>query len=272
MANYPLIFDIQRSSFVDGPGIRTVVFFKGCPLKCDWCHNPESQSVKCELLWYRSLCHGCETCLNVCKNNAIHPGNGQNKIDRSKCNSCGDCVKACNHNALKIAGVAYSVESLVDIILKDKTYFNISGGGVTFSGGEPLMFMDFFASVCKRVKEENIDIAVQTCGFFNFDQFEETVSPYISTIYFDLKLIDNALHNQFTGNGNNLILENLHKLFSPKRHKIIIRTPIVPGVTDTIENLGNISKIISKLDHDGYEKLIFNDSFHKKAVALGRIN
>lgn len=272
MENYPLIYDIQRSSFVDGPGIRTVVFFKGCPLHCDWCHNPESQSVKSEMFWYKNLCTGCNDCLTACKNNAIHAGNDQYKIDRSKCNSCGDCAKACNHSALKIAGQAYSVESLVNIILKDKTYFNTSGGGVTFSGGEPLMFMDFLAPVCKKLKDENINIAVQTCGYFNFDQFEETVSPYINTIYFDLKLIDNTLHNQYTGKGNNLILENLQKLFSPKKHKIIIRTPLIPGITDTIENLGNISKIISKLNHNGYEKLIFNDSFHKKAVALGRIN
>ena len=272
MDNYPLIFDIQRSSFVDGTGIRTVVFFKGCPLKCEWCHNPESQSVKGEILWYRNLCSSCDACYTVCKRNAIYPGNDQNRIDRSKCNSCGDCANACNHNALKIAGQAYSVESLVDIILKDKTYFNISGGGVTFSGGEPLMFIEFLSSVCKKLKEENIDIAVQTCGYFNFDKFEKHISPYIRTIYFDLKLIDSTLHKQSTGQENILILDNLHKLFSPKKHKIFIRTPLVPGITDTAENLGWIIEIIRKLDHDGYEKLIFNDSFGRKAAALGRNN
>ena len=271
MDNYPLIFDIQRSSFVDGPGIRTVVFFKGCPLKCDWCHNPESQLVNSEILWYRNYCSSCDDCFNVCKYNAIQHGNGQNRIDRSKCNSCGECANACNHNALKIAGHAYSAESLADIVLKDKTYFKTSGGGVTFSGGEPLMFMEFLASVCKKLKEENIDIAIQTCGYFNFDQFEKTVSQYINTIYFDLKLVDNVLHKKFTGQYNNKILENLYKLFSPKKHKIIIRTPIVPGITDTIDNLGNISKIIGKLNHEGFEKLIYNNSFHKKKVALGRV-
>ena len=208
----------------------------------------------------------------VCKNIAVHPGNDQNKIDRSKCNSCGDCANACNHNALKMAGQAYSVESLVDIVLKDKTYYSTSGGGVTFTGGEPLMFMEFLAPVCKKLKEEKINIAIQTCGYFNFDQFEKTISQHINTIYFDLKLIDNVLHKKFTKQYNDIILENLNKLFSPKRHKIIFRTPIVPGITDTTENLDNISKIISKLNHEGYEKLIFNNSFQMKKAALGRGN
>ena len=272
MDKYPLIFDIQRSSFVDGPGIRTVVFFKGCPLRCDWCHNPESQSVKREVLFYKNLCSSCDACYTVCKQNAIHLGNDQNKIDRSKCNSCGECANVCNYNALKKAGQVYSVDSLINIILKDKSYFKTSGGGVTFSGGEPLMFIEFLSSVCKKLKEESIDIAVQTCGYFNFDKFEKQISPHISTIYFDLKLINNTLHEQFTGQGNNLILQNLYKLFSPKMHKIFIRTPMVPGITDTNENLNFINGIIGNLDHDGYEKLIFNDSFGRKAEALGRIN
>ena len=270
MDKTPLIFDIQRSSFVDGPGIRTVVFFKGCPLQCIWCHNPESQLVNCEILWYKDLCTACDTCFTVCKHNAVHPGNGRYKIDKPKCTACGDCANACDHNALKMAGRAYAVGSLVNIILKDKTYYNTSGGGVTFSGGEPLMFMDFLSIVCKKLRDENIDIAVQTSGYFNFDQFEKYISQYISTIYFDLKLIDHPLHKKFTGQSNNLILENLKKLFSPKKHKIFVRTPMVPGITDTPQNLGNISEIISKLDHDGFEKLIFNDSYHKKEMALGR--
>jgi pyruvate formate lyase activating enzyme len=197
-------------------------------------------------------------------------GNDQNKIDRAKCNSCGECANVCNYNALKIAGQAFSIESLVNIILKDKSYYETSGGGVTFSGGEPLMFMKYLSSVCKKLKEENIDITVQTCGYFDFDKFEMHISPYISTIYFDLKLINNTLHEQFTGQCNNLILQNLYKLFSPKKHKIFIRTPLVPGITDSNENMNLINEIINKLDHDGYEKLIYNDSFHKKKVALGR--
>jgi pyruvate formate lyase activating enzyme len=270
MDKYPLIFDIQRASFVDGPGIRTVVFFKGCPLKCEWCHNPESQSINSELFWYRNLCSSCDACSTVCQQNAILQGNDQNKIDRAKCNSCGECANVCNYNALKIAGRAYSIESLVNIILKDKSYFKTSGGGVTFSGGEPLMFIEFLSSICEKLKEENIDIAVQTCGYFDFDKFEMHISPYISTIYFDLKLIDNELHKFSTGQNNQLILLNLQKIFSPKKHKIFIRTPLIPGITDTSENLGHINEITSKLDHDGYEKMIFNDSFGRKVEALGR--
>lgn len=269
MDNYPLIFDIQRSSFVDGSGIRTVVFFKGCPLKCDWCHNPESQSFNKEVLWYHNLCKNCNECSLVCKYNAIRKGDYEYKIDKTECKVCSECVYVCIHNALRIVGQKYTNESLVDIILKDKIYFDISGGGVTFSGGEPLMFMEFLSVVCKRLKEENVNIAIQTCGYFNFEKFEYYISPYINTIYFDLKIVDDKQHIGHTKKSNTLILENLNKLFSPKQHKIFIRTPLIGSITDTSENLGRIIEIIKNYDYDGYEKLLFNDSYQRKIEALG---
>ena len=268
--NLPLVFDIQRSSFEDGPGIRTVVFFKGCPLRCAWCHNPESQSVHKEILWYAASCSNCNACASVCRNNAISNRKDEFKIDRTNCIACGDCAGACDYHALKAAGKEYSVGSLAEIILKDKTYYDTSGGGVTFSGGEPLMFMDFLAEVCKRLKEENIDIAVQTCGYFNFSLFEQIISPYIDTLYFDLKITDNRQHIEFTGQSNSLILDNLTKLFSPKKHKIFIRTPLIPGITDTSENLDMIKELIKRFEYDGYEELLFNESYYKKLNALGR--
>ena len=268
--NIPLIFDIQRSSFEDGSGIRTIVFFKGCPLKCAWCHNPESQSVNQEILWHDDLCRNCNMCYITCKKKAIRNNRDNYKVDKTTCKVCGECIDACNYNALKIVGQQFTVESLINIILKDKTYFKISGGGVTFSGGEPLMFMEFLSNVCKKLKDENIDVTIQTCGFFNFDKFKKYISPYIRTIYFDLKIADDKLHREYTNKSNALILENLNKLFSPKKHKIIIRTPLIKGITDTSDNLSRIKEIIMKFDHDGYEELLFNDSYHKKLKALGR--
>ncbi|MDD5571217.1 MAG: glycyl-radical enzyme activating protein [Bacteroidales bacterium] len=269
MNNIPLIFDIQRTSFVDGQGIRTVVFFKGCPLECEWCHNPESQSPEKEILWYNDLCKNCRTCSDKCKNNAIR-NDYEYKVNKTKCKVCGECVKACDYKALKMAGKEYEVESLVNVILKDKLYFDVSGGGVTFSGGEPLMFMEFLSDVCKELKEKDIDITLQTCGYFNFGEFEKHISPYINTIYFDLKIADDKLHLEYTNKSNKLILENLNKLFFPKKHKVIIRTPLIEGITNTSVNLNRIKEIINKYDYDDYEELLFNDSFIKKLENLGR--
>jgi len=268
----PFIFDIQRSSLVDGPGIRTIVFFKGCPLQCSWCQNPESQSSKQELIWYQELCKYCNACKIACNYDAIIDNIDEYKVDKTKCIICGECITTCNYNAIRTIGQEHTVRSLVDVIMKDETYFNISGGGVTFSGGEPLMFMEYLTEVCEKLKEANVDIAIQTSGYFDFETFEKKISPYISTIYFDLKIADEELHRYYTKKSNKLILHNLHNLFSPKKHKIIIRTPLIRGITDTFENLTRIKEIISEYDHDGYEQLLFNDSYDKKLKSLGRVN
>ncbi|MEI7661428.1 MAG: glycyl-radical enzyme activating protein [Bacteroidota bacterium] len=270
MNDLPLIFDIQRTSFEDGTGIRTIVFFKGCPLRCSWCHNPESQSLKREILWHAGRCRNCNACAAACRHNAIRSNPEEEKIDRVNCIMCGECSHACDYNAMQVAGIEYSAEALAEIILRDKTYYKISGGGVTFSGGEPLIFMEYLTMVSRKLKGENVDIAVQTCGHFNFDQFEATISPFISTIYFDLKLAGEKLHTRFTGSSNELILQNLARLFSPKKHRIIIRTPLIPGITNTPDNLLRIRQIIEPFDFDGYEELIFNDSYGHKLAALGR--
>jgi pyruvate formate lyase activating enzyme len=269
--NPPLIFDIQRSSFEDGPGIRTIVFLKGCPLRCTWCHNPESQSTGREILWFKEQCTGCDSCYAACKNDAVNSHDNDFRIDKSKCVVCCDCVEACNYNALRAAGKAYTAELLAAELLRDKTYFDVSGGGVTFSGGEPLMFIEYLAEVCESLKNEKIDIAIQTCGHFNFGMFDKLLSMHISTIYFDLKLAGESRHFEHTGKSNALILENLRKLFSPKKHRIIIRTPLIHSITDTPENLSGVRELISRFDHDGYEELMFNDSYHKKLTALGRV-
>lgn len=270
MSEYPLIFDIQRSSFEDGSGIRTVVFFKGCPLRCKWCHNPESQSINRELLWYRDLCTNCMSCKEVCSNNAIINEKINYKIDKNKCKICGECEKTCNYNAIKIAGNYFNSESLINLILRDRIYFCISGGGVTFSGGEPLMFLDYLSVICRVLKNEGINIAIQTCGYFDFDKFDKLISNYIDTVYFDLKIADKDLHLKLTGKSNDLILYNLNKLFSPKKHKVIIRTLNSNEFSGVTENLENIKTIIHNYNYDGFEELIYNNSYENKIKALGR--
>jgi len=267
MGQAPLIFDIQRSSFEDGHGIRTVVFFKGCPLRCEWCHNPESWSANKEILWYENQCKDCMACLKTCKNEAIQVGNKRFRVDKSKCLACGACADACNYGALKVAGQNYTEEELIEIILRDKTYYQISGGGVTFSGGEPLLHMDYLSNICRILKKEGIHIAIQTCGHFDFDKFTQLLSSYIDTLYFDIKIADEMLHIKHAKIGNQLILSNLRNLFSPKKHEIVIRTPLIPNITNSIENLKKIKAIIDNFNHDGYNTLMFNDYYHKREIS-----
>jgi len=269
MNSNPLIFDIARGSFVDGPGIRTTVFFKGCPLRCAWCHNPESQIAKAEIAWYADACANCDSCLKVCPENAISE-TYSNRIDRERCTNCGKCVDACNFNALKQVGTAYPPEKLVEILLRDKVFYDSSGGGVTFSGGEPLMHLPYLEKVCKELKKQSINLAVQTCGFFDYELFERTLQPFIDIIYFDLKIRDRQKHHLHTGKYNDLILENLYKLQIKKRQTLIVRTPLVPEITATKENLQAIKLLIKNLNIDGYEMLTYNPSGLNKSSVIGR--
>ncbi|MDP2335888.1 MAG: glycyl-radical enzyme activating protein [Bacteroidota bacterium] len=282
MSSIPLIFDLVRGSFVDGPGIRTTVFFKGCPLRCVWCHNPESQIHRTEIAWYADKCVKCNTCIRSCPENAIsynseslHPslfgeGPGVRLFNREKCTGCGKCVEACSFNALKQIGTVYSPEKLIEILLRDKAFYESSGGGITFSGGEPLVHIPYLEKVCRELKKQSINIAVQTSGFFNYKLFEQLLKPYIDIIYFDLKVMNRKKHYFYTGQYNDLILENLYKLQSEKRQTLIVRTPMVPEITATEENTEAIKLYLKRLHIDGYEMLAYNPSGINKCLALGR--
>ena len=188
----PFIFDIARGSFVDGPGIRTTVFFKGCPLRCVWCHNPESYSFHPEISWSGTNCKLCNQCAKFCPSNAIL--NVKNHtIDIEKCSACGLCADNCNYNAIRKVGKYYNPDQLVEILLRDKEYYETSGGGVTFSGGEPFMHLQYLEKVCSRLKEHQINIALQTCGYFNYHQFKNTLQPYIDILLL-FKLFINLIH------------------------------------------------------------------------------
>ncbi len=259
----PFIFDIGRGSCVDGPGIRTTVFLKACPLKCVWCHNPESYSFHPELSWSVHKCSLCNQCVENCPSDAISNVINHD-IDTEKCTVCGLCVNNCNYNAIRKVGEYYHPDQLLEILLRDKEYFETSGGGVTFSGGEPLMHMAYLEQVCSRLKEHHIHVAIQTCGYFNYPQFEKTIRPYVDLIYFDLKIMDPQKHYKFTGKYNDIILENLQHLQSKKKQKLIVRTPLIPSITDTQTNLAAIRSHLKNLRIDGYELLPYNAPRNEK--------
>ena len=190
------IFDIERNSYVDGPGIRTTVFFKGCNLHCSWCHNPESQSPKPQMLVYKNKCTGCGKCKEKCPN-AL-----------KKCELCGRCTLYCPHDARDICGKEYTVDEVMREILKDKLFYENSGGGVTFSGGECMLQIDFLEEILKACKENGIHTAVDTAGHVPYERFEQ-ILPYTDLFLYDVKCFDSDKHKQYTGVENQLILKNL---------------------------------------------------------------
>lgn len=210
----PFIFDIIRSSTVDGPGIRTTVFFKGCNLDCFWCHNPESKSPHPQIARFNEKCIGCGSCKKVCDTDGT-------------CSICGKCTLQCPSQALKIYGKQYEKQDLIDIISADIPYYNATGGGVTFSGGECMLYPNYLADIASTCKAMEISVAIDTAGNVPFDSFEK-VLPYTDIFLYDIKAIDSALHKKGTGADNTLILENLQKL--QKRGKnILIRIPVIPN-------------------------------------------
>ena len=244
------LLEIQRMSTEDGPGIRTTVFLKGCYLSCQWCHNPESISFTPQLQWLKSNCIGCRSCVSVCPNQALSFIEDDITIDRNSCKADGVCTEECPSGALELMGKDVSVEEVVKEVLKDKSFFEKSGGGVTLSGGEPIMQHDFASAFFKKIKENGIHTALDTCGL-GIPAAYEKILPYTDLILYDIKEIDPEKHRQFTGNSNEKVLENL-KLISewmninhmPK--ELWIRTPIIPDATDTEENLLGIGNSFSK--------------------------
>lgn len=251
------IFDIQRASFVDGPGIRTTVFFKGCNLKCAWCHNPESQSPKREMLFYKNKCTGCGKCKEKCAYNL------------EKCDFCGKCTLFCPHDAREICGREYTATEVLDIVKKDVSLYENSGGGVTFSGGECMLAIDFLTEILKMCKDEGIHTAVDTAGHIPFEYFERAL-PNTDLFLYDIKCFDEEKHKKYTGVGNELILSNLKKLISLGA-KIWIRIPVIPGVNDT---LSEMKKIKSFIDSSGgvekIELLPYHAMGEHKYAALGK--
>ena len=229
-----LITDIQKYSIHDGDGIRTSVFFKGCRLKCVWCHNPETQRFTKELLFDEEKCVGCGGCVEVCPNRAISISDGKAVTDRTKCTACGKCVDHCNLNLREIAGKEYSVNELVKELKKDEMFYEESGGGVTLSGGEVMTAdMDYVEALVIKLNRIGISVTIDTCGQAPFENYER-ILPYVDTFLYDIKTMDSKIHEQYMGAGNELILSNLERL-SKAGARIYIRIPTIKEVNGNEE-------------------------------------
>lgn len=223
------VFNLQRFSVHDGPGIRTTVFLKGCNLRCQWCHNPESYKRTPQLRYLAKSCIHCNKCTTACPQGAIQEG----KL-HGECQACGLCVDACPVAALELMGRQQTPEEVFETVLKDKPYYEKSGGGMTVSGGEPLLQWEFVAALFRLAKEAGISTALDTAGCVPFERFE-AVLPYTDMVLLDMKAMDNETHKQYTNQENTLILENAKKLFD-RGVTVHVRVPLMAGVNDSVEN------------------------------------
>lgn len=239
-----ITFNIQRFSTEDGPGIRTTVFFKGCPLRCAWCHNPEGLSPQPELMWYDVRCIGARDCLRACPVEALELTPFGMRIDRRRCTLCGKCVTACPAGALELIGRRWSVEDLFVEIAKDAVFYETSDGGVTFSGGEPMLQAEFVAALAERCREAGIPVALDTSGAVPWERYE-LVLPYVDLVLYDLKIYDPERHRAGTGLDNARILENARRM-AGRGIPMWIRTPIIPGYTADAENIAALADFIAR--------------------------
>jgi len=239
-----LAFNVQRFSTEDGPGIRTTVFLKGCPLRCVWCHNPEGLSPKPELVWHDVRCTGARDCLRACSEDALTLTPQGMRINRERCDACGLCAKACPTAALEVIGHDWTPEEMMKELLSDQVFYETSGGGVTFSGGEPMMQVDFLCEVLPRCREAGVHVALDTCGAVAWESYER-VLPWVDLALYDLKIMDASRHRTATGISNDIILENARRL-ARRGVPMWIRTPVIPGYTDDRENVMAIARFISE--------------------------
>jgi pyruvate formate lyase activating enzyme len=245
-ANVPtgLVFNLMRFSLHDGPGIRTTVFLKGCPLRCSWCHNPESQARKEDVIYYDERCLHCGDCVAVCPHGAL-TGGSQPIHDPQLCQLCGVCVEACSSSARRIVGRSMTVQQVMTELLKDEVFFDESRGGVTISGGEPLFQAEFTLALLAACKARRLHTVLDTCGFAPPEVLSRA-AQHVDLFHYDLKLMDSERHFQATGVRNGMILDNLIML-AESGSKIIIRVPVIPGINDDSDNFTEMSAFLAQL-------------------------
>ncbi len=264
-----IVFSIQRFSIQDGPGIRTTVFFKGCPLKCKWCSNPESQNSFSELFFREQKCQACGSCIEVCNQNAVSLSNGTAVLDRNLCDNCMECVDVCCSGAFEITGQHMNLESVFDEIERDALFYQNSKGGVTLSGGEPLSQPEFALELLKWCKQKSFDTTIDTCGFVNWEVFEK-ILPYTDRILFDLKHLESSKHFEGTEVKNKLILENLDKILKTNTTQLWIRIPVISGYNDSNEHFNRITGYLKSLRIEKISLLAYHQWGAPKYSHLGK--
>jgi glycyl-radical enzyme activating protein len=235
-----LILDIHRASLEDGPGIRTTIFLKGCPMRCRWCHNPESIHSDRELAFFKEKCTLCGACMDACPNQ-VHAVDNDHNLDRTLCRTCGRCTDVCPYEALKITGVVMSVNEVLKVVLKDISYYEESGGGITVSGGEPMYQTAFTLELLKKAKEKGIHTCLDTSGFAPGSDFGKVI-PYVDLFLYDYKVTGSDKHRELTDVPGELIVGNLHLLYE-KGARIELRCPLIPGVNDDDDHLEHIAQM-----------------------------
>jgi len=260
------LFNIQRFSVHDGPGIRTTVFLKGCNLRCIWCHNPESYLEQFQIQYFPDKCEECGMCGQVCPE-GIHVKN-KCRIGTDACILCGRCADACLHDALKLSGEEKTVEDIMNTVRKDKRYYENSAGGLTVSGGEPMLQWEFVRDLMRAAKEEGIHTALDTAGNVPFAWFE-AVLPFVDLVLLDIKIMDSALHKKYTGVDNRLILENARRIFESQK-TVNIRVPVMRGVNDDLQNARELRDFIKEYPHvEAVNLLPYHNLGMRKAESIG---
>jgi pyruvate formate lyase activating enzyme len=263
-----MIFDIKRLSTDDGPGIRTTVFMKGCPLRCDWCASPESLKKVPEISFNEDKCIRCGLCVEACPTGTQKMNGTRRTIEWEKCTHCGECVRVCPSTALRMIGRPVGVKELLSEIEKDKTFFENSGGGVTISGGEPTLQLDFLERFLARCRERGIHTTLDTTGYIEWSRFERIVD-LVDLFLYDLKHIDEEEHKKLTGVSNRRILENLEKLVQRGKN-VIVRIPVIPNRNDTQKNVSQSRDFLSSLGIRRVDLLPFNKAAGSKYRLLGK--
>ena len=264
-----ILFDIRRYSLHDGPGIRTAVFFKGCPLRCAWCHNPESQRQPPELILRPKFCIACAGCVSACPQNAIHQDGERLWTERLLCQDCGACVEACYAEARQLVGRRWTLDEVLAVLERDAAFYARSGGGVTFTGGEPLAQPGFLAALLAAARRLGLHTAVETSGYARWETVER-LRPDVDLFLYDLKLIDERRHRQWTGVSNRRILDNLQRL-SQAGAGLVVRIPLVPGANADAENLAATAAFLAGLPNLlRVDVLPYHPSAEAKYAGLGR--
>lgn len=267
-----VIFNIQRFSLHDGPGIRTTVFLKGCPLNCAWCHNPESKRLKPQLAWAEGRCLRCGLCETVCEQGVHRHDEHGKTVDFSKCTACGKCVDVCPSMALEMMGRIVSAQEVLDEVVRDMPFYKSSGGGMTLSGGEPAMQAEFAAALLHGAKELGMQTAIETAGHIEWHVYERLL-PDLDLVLIDSKQMDSERHQRYTGQPNTKILENIRSFCKAEQSvEVIVRTPVIPGYNDEPENFEKLAGFLLSLERiPKVEVLPYNPLAGSKHPRLGMV-